>query len=389
MSDVLNLSSQSEQEFKRFLALASSIDNNESPSFPESVYRGEEVSPPSLFSSADNPPFPGDFRTIKGTVTVASTAGNATAAELQTGIQNAYANSTVNAAPMFGDIITLTNASGGALVGRFIVILEDDDAPGEATITFTSGGKTRFALNLTSTTAAGLTDAFDQYVGTFDESAKEPNDADLDAEEEGKGSSPFQISISNTYETVLAGGVLQIGSATPTVTVKAGTLTPMTGLNATISSDGTHSMSAPADGDPKYVHIYAEFRINFTGGVGGRIANSVSNEQFVFEDSETQNFSEGGEFSATGSTYTHRTHIGSVGLVRRGNRRFARIVQKRSGNIIGIQNFNSTSAGTAASASSNVSSDDETRAGLREVTICKNGIPFGTFILTGPLFEVT
>ena len=388
MSDAGNLASQSEQELKKFLSKAFNVDSDESPSLPESVYRGEEVSPPSLFSSAENPPFPGDFRTIKGTVTVASSAGNATAAELQTGIQQAYAASTLNAAPMFGDIITLTNAVGGALVGRFIVILEDDDAPGEATITFSSGGKTRFALNLTSTTAAGLTDAFDQYVGIFDESAKEPNDADMDTEEEGKGSSPFQISISNTYGTVLAGGTLQIGSATPTVTVKAGTLTPMQGLDATIGSDGTTTMTAPADGDPKYLHIYAKYTINFTGGVGGRVADSISNAQFEFFDSETSAFKEGGTFSTNGSSYTHFTHIGSVVLVKRGNRRFARINQKRSGTINGIQNFNSTSTGTTTD-SSGTDVSAKTKSGMREVILCLDGVPYSTFILTGPLLEIT
>ena len=388
MSDAENLSSQSEQELKSFLALASNIDDDQSPSLPESFYEGSVIKPQSFFESSNLPPFPGDFRVLKGTVTVASTAGNAAAAELQTGIQSAYANSTVNAAPMFGDIITLTNASGGALVGRFIVILEDDDAPGEATITFTSGGKTRFALNLTSTTAAGLTDAFDQYVGIFDESAKTPNDADIDTEEEGKGSSPFQISISNTYGAVSAGGTLQIGSATPTVTVKAGTLTPMTGLDATISSDGTTTMTAPADGDPKYLHIYAKYTINFTGGVGGRVANSISGAQFEFFDSETSAFKEGGTFSATGSSYTHFTHIGSVAFVKRGNRRFARINQKRSGTINGIQNFNSTSTGTSTD-SSGTDVSAKTKSGLREVILCLDGVPYSTFILTGPLLEIT
>ena len=388
MSDAENLSSQSEQELKAFFANSASIDTDEYSSVSESFYEGNAINPQSFFSSAENPPFPGDFRTIKGTVTVASSAGNATAAELQTGIQDAYTNSTFNAAPMFGDIITLTNASGGALVARFIVILEDDDAPGEATITFSSGGRTRFALNLTSTTAAGLTDAFDQYVGIFDESAREPNDADMDTEEEGKGSSPFQISISNTYGAVSAGGTLQIGSATPTVTVKSGTLTPMTGLDATIGSDGTSTMTAPVDGNPKYLHIYAKYTINFTGGVGGRVADSVSGAQFEFFDSETNDFKEGGTFSATGSSYTHFTHIGSVVLVKRGNRRFARINQKRSGTINGIQNFNSISTGTSND-SSGTDVSAKTKSGIREVILCLDGVPYSTFILTGPLLEIT
>ena len=387
MSDAENLSRQSEQELKTFLANASSIDGDDYSSVPESFYEGSVINPQSFFESSNLPPFPGDFRTIKGTVTVASTAGNATAAELQTGIQNAYSNSTINSAPMFGDIITLTNASGGALVGRFIVILEDDDAPGEATITFTSGGKTRFALNLTTTTAAGLTDAFDQYVGIFDESAKEPNDADIDTEEEGKGSSPFQIGISNVYSTVSAGGTLVIGAA-PIVTVAAGTLTPMQGLDATIGSPGSQQITAPADGDPKYLHIYAQYTINFTGGVGGRVANSVTGAAFVFEDSETNDFKEGGTFISTGSSYTHRTHIGSVVVVKRGSRRFARINQKRSGDIVGIQNFNSTSTGTPTD-SSGTDVSAKTKSGLREVILCLDGVPYSTFILTGPLLEIT
>ena len=202
-----------------------------------------------------------------------------------------------------------------------------------------------------------------------------------------KGSSPFQISISGVYNTVSAGETLVIGAA-PTVTVAAGTLTPMQGLDATIGSPGSQQITAPADGDPKYLHIYAQYTINFTGGVGGRVANSVTGSAFVFEDSETNDFKEGGTFSPGGASYTHRTHIGSVVVVKRGSRRFARINQKRSGNIIGIQNFNSTSTGTSTD-SSGTDVSAKTKSGIREVILCLNGEPYSTFILTGPLFEIT
>ena len=140
--------------------------------------------------------------------------------------------------------------------------------------------------------------------------------------------------------------------------------------------------------DPKYLHIYAQYTINFTGGVGGRVANSVTGAAFVFEDSETNDFKEGGTFSATGSSYTHRTHIGSVVVVKRGSRRFARINQKRSGNITGIQNFNSTSTGTSTD-SSGTDVSAKTKSGIREVILCLDGVPYSTFILTGPLLEIT
>ena len=387
MSDALNSTNRTEQELKAFIQNASSIDDNQYPSVPESVYEGQVINPQSFFQSADISPFPGDFRTIKGTVTVANSAGNATANELRTGIQNAYGSSSFNATPMFGDIITLTNATGGALVGRFIVILSNDDAPGEATIEFTSDEKTRFALNLTTTTVAGLTDAFDQYLGIFDETGQKPKDEDTDEEELGNVNAPFRIKIINTYEPVSAGETLQIGTSSPNIAVKGGDIEPMPGLTASFS-DASDSTFVPSDGTPKFVHIYAKYRINFTGTIGSRIANSITNEEIVFLESSSNNYKEGGEFNTLGTQYTHHQYIGNVALIRRGGRRFARITQVRSGKITGIQNFNSISTGTTTD-SSGTDVSAKTKSGLREVILCLDGEPFATYILTGPLLEIT
>ena len=80
-------------------------------------------------------------------------------------------------------------------------------------------------------------------------------------------------------------------------------------------------------------------------------------------------------------------YIGAVAVTRRGNRRFAFINQVRSGNIDGIQNFNTKQQGTETD-SSGTSVANKTKSGLREIILCVNGEPYSTFIITSALFEI-
>ena len=90
----------------------------------------------------------------------------------------------------------------------------------------------------------------------------------------------------------------------------------------------------------------------------------------------------------TQTSYTHHQYIGAVSITRRGLRRFCYIHQHRSGDIDGIQNFNTKQAGTPTD-SSGTNVADKTKAGLREVIICIDGVPYSTYIITSAMFEIT
>ena len=129
-----------------------------------------------------------------------------------------------------------------------------------------------------------------------------------------------------------------------------------------------------------------KYDINFTGTAGSRVAGSVLNGEIEFYPSSSDVYKEGGKFNATGSTYTHHMYLGSVAITRRGGRRYCQINQVRSGKIFGVQNYNTTQSGSATDPNTTA---DQTRSGIREVIMCLNGKPFTTFILTGPLSQLT
>lgn len=326
------------------------------------------------------------FRQLSGTVSISDEGGNATAAELQSGLQNLY--SFYGDQARYGDIVTLVNSSGGAFAARFLVVLEDDGAPSEVTIAFTSGATTFYALNLAATSIAALTDAFDQYAGIFDQSGTVPRDDDIIPDTSGGDQASFQISVPSPYTVDSETGALQLGSGNPTISVNGGTYEVFAGISGTFSANSTNSYSPPTTG-VQFVGVYASFEINFTGSIGSRVPGSISETSIEFYGGTENEFVEGGSFNSTGSVYTHKSLIGVVALLRRGNRSWAYINQKIQGDIVGIQGpFNSVSTGTGTDSDGNDVSG-QTKSGMREVILCLNGKPYGTFILTGPLFEIT
>jgi hypothetical protein len=326
------------------------------------------------------------FRQLSGTVSVADEGGNATVAELQAGLVNLYSFYSDQA--RYGDIVTLIDSSTGALVARFLVVLQDDGAPSEATVAFSSEGTTFYGLNITTSSIAALTDAFDQYSGIFDSSGTVPRDEDIIPDTANGDKSSFQISVSSPYDIDPETGALQLGTGVPVIYVKGGTYEVFPDISGTFSSDSTNSFRPPETG-VQFVAVYAKFQINFTGSIGSRVPSSIGETAFEFYGNTENSFKEGGFFNANGSVYTHYSLIGVVALLRRGFRSWAYINQKIQGNITGLQgSFNSVSVGTQTD-SGGTDVSDKTKSGMREVILCLNGKPYGTFILTGPLFEIT
>lgn len=327
-----------------------------------------------------------EFKQLSGTVSIADEGGNATVLEFQTAIQALYSSN--NALPSYFDILTLLAQSNGAFAGRFVVVYNDDAAPGESTIPFTVSGNTYYALNISVTTAASLADAFDQYAGIFDQSGTSPRDDDIDPDPDGVVGA-FALSVNGQYnqDTDPDTGVITL-SPNNSCNIKAngGNIEPMAELDTTVSAK-TDSFSFNLNG-VTFVHAYVKYTIVFAGSQGSRVAQTIINPSIQFYKSDVDNSPEGGTFNSSGSEYTHYMHIGTVSLAARGYRRYAKINQTRSGDISGIQNFNSISTGTQTD-SDGADVSDITKSGMREIILCVDGRPYSTFIMTGPLFEIT
>ena len=320
------------------------------------------------------------FGQISKVITIANPLNGATTAEYQTALASIYEVRK----PKYGDIITFIT-SESAFDSRFIVFPEGDGAPSNSTISFTSSNGTWYAYNFSATSLSGITDAIDQALGQFDQTGTVARDDDIDEEVAGDVDAEFQISISNLYSVDPATNALEIGGA-PNVVVDGGTVEPMQGLTFSVAQNSNNTL-VPAEGTTSFLHVYVKYEINFTGTQGSRVANTVTNGEIKFFNSTAEDYKEGGSFNASQTVYTHFTYIGNVRVTRRGNRRFAKITQVRSGQINGIQNFNTKQSGTATdSGGTNVAA--KTKSGLREIILCLNGKPYSTFIITSALFEI-
>ena len=186
----------------------------------------------------------------------------------QTALQNIYSS----IPPKYGDIITLVNSSGGAFDSRWIIFPNDDSAPSNATVAFTSSESniTWYAYNFSTTSLSGITDAINQALGQFDDTGKIARDDDVNEEIVGNTDAPFQISISNIYD-VGEDGALEIGSTKPNVTVASGTITPMQGISASPSSASNNTLTAPDDEKTAFLHVYVKYTLTFTGDQGSRV----------------------------------------------------------------------------------------------------------------------
>lgn len=318
------------------------------------------------------------FRQFSGTMNVASSVGNATVAEFRTGIQNIYSNlpSSYSGKARYGDIITLVNASGGAFQGRFLVVFENDNAPNESTIQFTANSKTWYALNLSSVSAAGITDAFDQYftIASTDEQA---NAFDLIKELEDAAGG-FSISVNGYYNTSPAGFISPNSSGN--IVVKGGTVEYNDSIDLTTQGD-TDSYNFPADGKKTTIVIYLEYTINFSSTTG--VATSAGTLEIKFAENATVPSSDPPMvFSSNNTVGTKRMLVGTVELAKKGSRRYVRITQSMQGAVIQQQ---SGSSGGGSSTDPNLDTD----SGVRIFTVCVNGKPYRTGFFTGPLVEIT
>ena len=320
------------------------------------------------------------FGQISKVITIANPANGATTAEYQTALASIYAVRK----PKYGDIVTFIT-SESAFDSRFIVFPEGDGAPSNSTISFTSSNGTWYAYNFSATSLSSITDAIDQALGQFDQSGTVPRDDDIDEEVAGDINAEFQISISNLYSVDPATNVLSIGG-NPNVVVDSGIVEPMQGLTFSVPQKSNNTL-VPAEGTTSFLHVYVKYTVSFTGTQGSRVANNITTGVIEFFNSTTDDYKEGGEFNGSQTVYTHFTYIGNVRVTRRGNRRFAKITQVRSGQINGIQNFNTKQSGTTTDSSGN-NVAAKTKSGLREVILCVNGKAYSTFIITSALFEI-
>ena len=320
------------------------------------------------------------FGQISKVITIADPANGATTAEYQNALASIYATRK----PKYGDIVTFIT-SGSAFDSRFIVFPEGDGAPSNSTISFTSSNGTWYAYNFSATSLSGITDALDQALSQFDQTGTVARDDDVDEEVAGDIDAEFQISISNLYSVDPDTNVLSIGGS-PNVVVDSGIVEPMQGLTFSVPQKSNNTL-VPAEGTTSFLHVYVKYTISFTGTQGSRVADDITTGEIEFFNSTTDAYKEGGSFNASQTVYTHFTYIGNVRVTRRGNRRFAKITQVRSGQINGIQNFNTKQSGTTTDSSGN-NVAAKTKSGLREVILCLNGQPYSTFIITSALFEI-
>ena len=197
------------------------------------------------------------FGQHSGTISIAQPLNGATTAEIQTALQNIYGS----IPPKYGDVITLINSSGGAFDSRWIVFPNDDSAPSNATVAFTSSQSdiTWYAYNFSTTSLSGITDAINQALGQFDDTGTIARDDDINEEIVGNTDATFQISITNIYDVDEDTGALEIGSTKPNVSVAGGTITPMDGITASPTTKSNNTLTAPDNEKTAFLHIYVKY----------------------------------------------------------------------------------------------------------------------------------
>lgn len=319
------------------------------------------------------------FRQFSGTMTVADSNGNATVAEFRTGIEDIYSNlpSTYSGKARYGDILTLVNSSGGAFQGRFLVVLENDNAPNEATIQFSANGKTWYALNISSTSVAGITDALDQFF-TIADTDEKANAFDLIAELDN-ATNGFSISVDGYYNTSSEGFISPNSSAN--VAVKGGEVEYNDNISLTTQGD-SKSFSFPANRKKKTIVVYLEYTINFSSSTG--LATSGGTLQIKFAENATVPSSDPPMvFSSNNTVGTKKMLVGTVELATSGDRRYVRITQSMQGAV--VQQQSGSSGGGSSTSDPNLDTD----SGVRMLTICINGNPYKTAFFTGPIVEAT
>lgn len=320
-----------------------------------------------------------NVRQIAGGIASSGDAEPSTA-EYQAALIAAYDAAGVE--PSFGDLVTLRVSGGSRLIARFW-ILNDDQAATNATVSFNYDigdppvSTAFYALNFAYAPLEQIIQAIQDYIAGPN-GGQEPDGRDIEPESTGA----FAISVNGIYDTN-AEGFLIPGVGNPTIKVKAGSITPIKDLEATISSDFTTTgFGFPSSDGAIWVNLFVQTEITFTGTQGNRQVNSVDASIVAFNANNAAT-DIGGRFVTT-TLYRHFTNIGTVGLGRSGNRRLAKIIQKRVGNIVGI-NFGNNAGGAGGTDANGVVLKD----GLREVLLCINGNLYSAFGLFFNLTEVT
>lgn len=307
-----------------------------------------------------------------------------TNSESITAIRAAFEGTSPGTIPQDGDFITLIKNGTSELVGRFILKNQNDSASDTLTVPF-SGIRgqsiTMYAINILSTSVGDITDAITSYLGTSGSGGPGSNPNDIDIEPQS--SEPFAITVDGNGGYLADGQNVLTPSSTVSVGVNEGTVQIDSNIPAVTATGFTPASlsfgSGAGNGSAKIFAFYLKIAITMSGTPKSPSAASativrqeVSAEVGLTVESETT-------FNATNTVATKHRLIGTVALLRKGNRRATRINQVLTGNqktFSDSTNNGSTSSGI------------NTNAGLKEFIVCVNGIAFKTSMITGPLFLV-
>jgi len=300
-----------------------------------------------------------------------------TNSESITAIRAAFEGTSPGTIPQDGDFITLIKNGTSELVGRFILKNQNDSASDTLTVPF-SGIRgqsiTMYAINILSTSVGDITDAITSYLGTSGSGGpgSNPNDTDI----EPQSSEPFAITVDGNGGYLADGQNVLTPNSTVSVGVNEGTVQIDSDIPAVTATGFTPASlsfgSGAGNGSAKIFAFYLRIAITMSG-----TPSSPSAVSATIIRSQTRLNEEITTYNSTNTVATRHIFIGSVALMRKGNRRMTRINQVLTGN-----------ATTLATNNGSTSSGINTNAGLKEFIVCVNGIAFKTSMITGPLFLV-
>ena len=320
------------------------------------------------FDVAHNPIVGGgglSVRQFTGSITVADANGDPTTAEYQTALANVYSASNL---PQFGDLVSLQIFGGTRLVARFW-ILNNDNVATNATVAFVVDGTTYVGLNLNYASVEGLIGGIQNYFAGPN-GGQDPDGRDVFP----TVVAPFGISVDGIYNTDPEGFLTP--SDTVTISTDNGDLEVKDNVSDTATGLSSSQSFTGSDG-VKVFAIYLKAVVSFSNGT---VSSVVATQEIRATTTTNLTSVTEMDFNSAGTQGTKYWLIGTVELARSGDRRFVRITQTLIGNV--KSHAESTNTGSTVSGV-------DTDAGLREVTICVNGEPYKTFVLTGPLYQIT
>ena len=305
------------------------------------------------------------LRQFTGSISVSDAGGEPTTAEYQSALSNVYSSSNP---PQFGDLVSLQISGGTRLVARFW-ILNNDNVATTATIGFTVDGVSYVGLNLNYTSVEGLINGIQDYFAGPN-GGQDPDGRDVFP----TAVAPFAISVDGIYSTD-AGGFLS-PSDTASIRSESGDLQIKDGVSD--SANGVDVSKSFSSGDGVRIFaIYLKAVVTFSNGtVSGVTATQELRETGTTNLTPVTDM----DFNSAGTEGTKYWLVGTVELAKSGRRRFVRITQTMAGDV----KSHAESTGTGSTVTG-----VDTDAGLREIRLCVNGDPYRTFILTGPLYEIT